>query len=133
MDTDLEIQLYKIDSRLDALEEQVKELLIYYRAYDRIEKRAIQHQRIVAATKGGELITRRDIQRIKGVNAGAVEQWCSDPTFPAPVELGVGSRPARYAKASFDLWYEQHLLKPKVRAAVLRKQAEEELKAKGQE
>lgn len=108
--------------RLDAMEQQVAKLLDYYGSYHRMEQAALLDARKQAASNGGELVTRREIQRNVGVTRGCVQTWVADPTFPSPVNIPTGRTAERYSKAAVDEWLAEHRKKPKVMAHALRKQ-----------
>ena len=129
MDVELETRLYRIECQLDELRVLVDRMLPYFEAYARIEQRQMQQQRYLAARAGGALINRREIQRKTGVTAERVKAWTMEPTFPPPVKLGSGRRPHLYGKEAVDAWLEEHYKRPKVRAALLRKQVQAELEA----
>jgi len=115
--------------RLDALEERFDELWTVFESFQRIERRQLQHARLLAARGGGTLVTRRDIQRMAGVTKESVGAWSKEPTFPPRVKIGTGSSPDLYNKAQVTDWLEEHYRKPKVRAVMRRKMIEQELAA----
>ena len=109
----------RLESRLEALEEQVRKLSDFYESYHRLERKRIDEARLYAARHGGELITRRDMQRMKGVPKITVDQWVAEPDFPTAVQV-TRQRAYLYSRAAFDEWYERHILKPKVKARMER-------------
>jgi predicted DNA-binding transcriptional regulator AlpA len=69
-----------------------------------------------------------------GVSRNTVQTWVADPTFPAPVHLGSGSRGELYGKEQVRAWLEEYVKRPKVRAAIIAKQEAERLeREKGQD
>ncbi len=104
-----------LESRVEALEHDMRRLLEYYESFHRLERKKIDEARLYAARNGGELVTRRDIQRIKHASRITVDQWAGEPDFPSPVQQ---SRTGTYlyGRAQFEEWYQKHILKPKVRA-----------------
>lgn len=119
---------YKACRRLDEVEEQAKALWVMYEELAHTKRRRIQHARILAAIHGGELITRRDMQRRKGVNQSTVQAWTRLPDFPAMARVGSGRRPDRWEARAFEEWYAHHVLKPKVRAQAIIREAAAELR-----
>lgn len=113
--------------RLDELERQVAQLWEFYEAYHRAEQRNLQVARQLAARAGGELVSRRDIQRITGCRRQQVDNWVTEADFPPRVQIGSGRRPDLYSKHAVTEWLEEHYRKPKVRAALRLKQLRAEL------
>ena len=119
---DLVDELYALQARLDALEEHVKtQLTPFYEAYYRQERKRVEQARYMAARNGGELISRRDMMRQKGVTAERVREWVKDPRFPVAVQQSRG-RTWLYDRVAFEAWYEEYRQRPKVRAGMERGQ-----------
>lgn len=119
-DAPIERALYRIDSRLDALEEEVKALRELTEPIARAIERQRQHERVKVARLGTDLITARDIQRTYGVSRITVQNWTKHPNWPERAEIGSGRKPDKWVRGAVALWYAEHSRKPKVAAALLR-------------